>query len=68
MSRNRKNGDECEFYTVTSREGRVSRNLNAQLQIKRDLVTSREGRVSRNIRASERNMFVFRHVPRGTCE
>ena len=55
-------------FRVTSREGRVSRNLPLPELALSVLVTSREGRVSRNIAESAGGRNALRHVPRGACE
>ena len=48
MSRNRMPAPHSLLRTVTSREGRVSRNISRRLIRLIHAVTSREGRVSRN--------------------
>ena len=53
---------------VTSREGRVSRNITARAIASAIDVTSREGRVSRNIRFNQPSEINISHVLRGACE
>ena len=53
---------------VTSREGRVSRNVNGSAVPRRAHVTSREGRVSRNTVSGRKPIPAQSHVPRGACE
>ena len=48
MSRNHFEIKRNEHLNVTPREGRVSRNMKADDDLKDTLVTPREGRVSRN--------------------
>ena len=54
--------------TVTSREGRVSRNAGKEAIENAPEVTSREGRVSRNCDRPFCRADILRHVPRGACE
>ena len=69
MSRNHKQIEGLkEALPVTSREGRVSRNICVNPYTTPFLVTSREGRVSRNDVEKEIKKIMRRHVPRGTCE
>ncbi len=54
--------------SVTSREGRVSRNTYGCILSDNIRVTSREGRVSRNMKVISPPLLIFSHVPRGACE
>ena len=56
------------WTVVTSREGRVSRNIVETVKNLRQIVTSREGRVSRNLTGVENAEEGSGHVPRGACE
>ena len=53
---------------VTSRKGRVSRNVQNAPNSSADRVTSRKGRVSRNDRIQAVNNCMTGHVPQGACE
>ena len=53
---------------VTSRKGRVSRNILAVFDRRLPTVTSRKGRVSRNDCLYARLLESCRHVPQGACE
>ena len=53
MSRNGAVNPNTMAFTVTSREGRVSRNVTDFSKATRERVTSREGRVSRNQRRQD---------------
>ena len=68
MSRNIKIIPVDLLAIVTSREGRVSRNVCRLLQVGHIRVTSREGRVSRNKLPEAGEEAKRGHVPRGTCE
>ena len=57
-----------EYTSVTSRKGRVSRNIEELSELIQAVVTSRKGRVSRNKRIERINIGAASHVPQGACE
>ena len=68
MSRNDVNSVAGSEAGVTSRKGRVSRNISKRSMAKTNMVTSRKGRVSRNVSSGDWHIRRSGHVPQGTCE
>ena len=68
MSRNTRPDRYYHDTIVTSREGRVSRNLELLRVWAMFMVTSREGRVSRNAGYPSVIKLDTSHVPREACE